>query len=161
MRSAPIATVFGCAAAIALSQACTSDAASSHAQRHLPAFARFERWARRVVAGDGDAREDGALSELLFAPVRNTSEIAGVFVALEGPPARVLALPARAVLGGVGEWVSLRDPGLGAIQAAALARCPIEGARAALDGPCVLITNRLGQSAQPLTITMAVRSEDP
>src|SRR6476646_9871736 len=157
MRTAALSKVFGCAAAIALSHGCTSETAavtraSVHAQPHLPAFARFDRWARRVAAGDGVARPDAALSELLFAPARNAPDLIAVVVEFAEPPARTFVLPARSALGPVREWVALRAPGAGAIHAAVEARCPIErlapSARAAADRPCVLLTNSFADRDQ-------------
>ena len=132
--------------------------ASEHARRHVPAFERYERWAQRVARGDAAARGGDALSELLFAPVRNAPDVLAVFVRLDGRP---LALPARAELTAPRTWVSLRGLDRGtALHAAVEASCPIAlPRRAAPAGACVLLANHRAGESPRIAIAIAFRDE--
>lgn len=133
--------------------------AAERARPHMPRFERFDRWARRAASGEAAPGPRAALSELVFAPVRNASDVLAVWVELSGARAVVLALPHQAEPPSNAKWVVLRDPKLGQLQVAAETPCRLELPswwRARPIGGCVFIAREhRASAARSLTVTMA------
>lgn len=155
-------------AVCALALACGDDSsslgrASEHARPHLPAFARFSRWAQRALANDRAAGDREALAELLFAQLRGDRDVLAAFVRVGADRPIELALPERASITGTPRWQSLRDPELATVHVAVEEPCPIAltTGRTPAGPParCVLISNA-GEHDEPrraLAITIAFR----
>src|SRR5690348_18046634 len=68
--------------------------AAERAQPFVERFERFERWVSRAENGSAVLRDEAALGEAVFAPLRSADGVLGAWVHLPGRPAFDLALPA-------------------------------------------------------------------
>jgi hypothetical protein len=97
--------------------------AAERAQPFVPAFAQFDRWARRAVVSERAVRDLDALTETTFAPIRSDRAIAAAWLDFEGKHGFMLAFPPNAApLPELG-WVMLRDPELGPLRVAIIDHC--------------------------------------
>ena len=69
--------------------------AAALAAPHLPAFAQFDRWARRAGVSEAVMQNRAALGEAMFAPIRGASDVAAAWVQIEREHGFVLSLPGR------------------------------------------------------------------
>jgi hypothetical protein len=123
---------------------------------HLPVFARFDRWVRRALVAPGSPREREVLAEVVFAPIRNATDVLAAWVERDGERTFVLSLPALTALPSQVSWIALRDPELGALRVAAKRPCALvlpKGWRPELPSDCVLIA----RSDRAVTVTLALR----
>lgn len=63
---------------------------------HLEAFARYDRWARRLASADHAFRSKRALHEAAFAPLRQKVGVAAAWLERVGPDAGLVAYPSDA-----------------------------------------------------------------
>jgi hypothetical protein len=147
------------------SLACTPESSASQraAQRvrpYLDEFARFDRWARRAQTSELVLRDRNALSEAMFAPIRQRASVLAAFVELEEGNRRLrLAQPAKLERPAGLAWIALRDPALAGLRVALPAPCPAPLAPkpdASRSRACVLIERRASTPEQAvLTVTVA------
>jgi hypothetical protein len=129
--------------------------ASQRARPHIESYRSFERWAQRAIAAPNAPLGADALAEIVFAPVRNASDVAGAWVELAGDRALLLALPASAPPPRAPNWVTLRDPAIGSLRVADDERCPETRAAARPSRACVFVTRAGDRGAHALAVTMA------
>lgn len=117
------------------------DQAVAAVDAHAEEFARFGRWARRVLVSRAAFRGDAALREALFAPLRRKGAAARAWVVLPGSR-EVLRLGERdpATPPDV-DWTTVRHPRLGPVRVASWT-----GGDCARG--CVLISRRLPSDAE-------------
>lgn len=99
---------------------CTREPSDSARMRplvepHLTAFARYDRWARRVETANSAFRSDEALEEAAFAPLRRQRDVAAAWLVREGLEARTLSHPSTAPPLPEDGWVRLLTESLGEI----------------------------------------------
>lgn len=83
----------------------------------LPAFAEYDRWARRLGLADEAFRSEEAMSEAAFAPLRERTDVAAAWLVREGPDARRLAHPSDAPPLPSDGWTRVLTEELGALEA--------------------------------------------
>lgn len=164
MRSLPLLAT--CVAALAC--AARSDPAADALERardHLPAFAKFDRWARSVGQSQEVLRDKRGLSEVMFASIRREPAIFAARVQLSGASGWTLTLPPSAVAVGPPPWISVRDVRLGPIRVAPAARCALASPRPKASEPqavCVWIARAAPTaSGATLEVTVAFRERVP
>lgn len=124
-----MATILGCTT-VACERApdgALSDAVAN-ASPYTARFVAFESWALRAysVTNPNDQR---ALTETLFAPLRNDSAVYAAWFETKSPVARVLSLPADVPCPDARPWTSVRDATLGWVRVARFEKCPVDAPR--------------------------------
>jgi len=137
--------------------------AAELAEPHLDHFETFERWARRAVSADPAFRSRDSLEETVFAPVRNTEGIAGIWIERQAVHARALSFGALGQPPKGVAWVRVRNPSRGDIDVST-AKVP-SAARTRRSGdaaPCVLLRRaRPGPDGAEVRLTIAYLRPEP
>jgi hypothetical protein len=95
----------------------TSRALRARAEPHLREFEEFDAWARRNFDADLALRDERALEETVFAPIRRDRHVVAAWVEREGADPRQVGLRTETALRF--DWVELRGvPMLTRLQAA-------------------------------------------
>jgi hypothetical protein len=159
----PVLLAIGvCAAALACRpQVDRISRASQRARPHVESYRSFERWAQRAIAAPGAPLGADALAEIVFAPIRGASDVAGAWVELSGDRALVLALPASSPPPRAASWVTLRDPAIGSLRVADAERCPETRAARRPSRECVFVTRAGEPGTRALAVTMAFTGPGP
>ncbi|MEZ4326794.1 MAG: hypothetical protein R3B40_16380 [Polyangiales bacterium] len=98
--------------------ASSSAALRAQAEPFLREFETFDAWARRNLDADLALRDERALTETVFAPIRRERHVVAAWVEREGPDPRHVALRTEVAL--TFDWVELRGvPMLARLEAAA------------------------------------------
>lgn len=123
----------------------TSDAlaiAISQADPHAAAFAEYETWVVRALSVAPADTNRRALTETLFAPIRNDSDVMGVMVQPSGKSQATLSFPGREPWAEWSAGVAVRHPVLGWVRVATVSSCPTQRLARRKTQPhdsCVLI----------------------
>jgi len=90
----------------------------ARAEPHLREFEAFDAWARRSLDADLALRDERALEETVFAPIRREPHVVAAWVEREGADPRQVGLRTAVALDF--DWVELRGvPMLARLEAAA------------------------------------------
>jgi len=134
----------------------TSDAlaiAITQADPHAAAFAEYEIWVARALSVAPTETNRHALTETLFAPIRNHREVMGVMVQPSGKAQATLSFPSHEPWGEWNSGLAIRHPMLGWVRVAVVDACPTQRPRRPKSQPhgrCVLIA-RDAEHARPET----------
>lgn len=127
------------------------------ARPYAAQFSRFESWANRATSVVDPARRSRALSETLFAPLRNDQGVLAAWVAVSASD-EVMSLPPSVDQPDTKAWTRARDLTLGWVRVASFQRCPIttpRGFRQAKDPACVIISRDGDDNSGTPRLTMA------
>jgi len=111
------------------------------AQAHVETFTRFDAWARRAFAAETEIRDPARFEETLFAPIRRTEGVVGVWARRDGVGARAFAMGASAAPPPVERWVPIRAPGVDRLRAG-VAHLPVGGNGAGRTVEALLLARR-------------------
>jgi hypothetical protein len=135
---------------------------SERARPYVAQFERFERWVTRAADGSSVLRDEAALSEAIFAPMRRADDVLGAWVHLPGRPVIDLALPSASAEPSLHGASRVRDPATDASLLHARARgelwalvqqpCALPSA-----DPCVLLAREARTALGPLRVVAAFR----
>jgi hypothetical protein len=135
---------------------------TERARPYIAQFERFERWVTRAADGSSVLRDEAAMSEAMFAPLRRADDVLGAWVHLPGRPVLDLALPSSSDEPSLHGASRVRDPDTGASFRNARARgelwavvqqpCALPSAN-----ECVLLAREARTALGPLRVVAAFR----
>jgi hypothetical protein len=135
---------------------------TERARPYIAQFERFERWVTRAVDGSSVLRDEAALSEAMFAPLRRADDVLGAWVHLPGRPVRDLALPSSSAEPSLHGASRVRDPAAddslrkaharGELWAVVQQPCVLPNAN-----ECVLLAREARTALGPLRVVAAFR----
>jgi hypothetical protein len=136
--------------------------ATERARPYIAQFERFERWVTRAADGSSVLRDEAAMSEAMFAPLRRADDVLGAWVHLPGRPVLDLALPSASAEPSLHGASRVRDPSADASFRSARARGELW---AVLQRPCalpsvnecVLLAREARTALGPLRVVAAFR----
>ncbi len=162
MKPAAWACVIALASpSIACDRPATSDVLSdaiTTAQPFASKFAAYETWALRATSVSQPSASNAALTEALFAPIRNDQAVLAAWITLPRNDADELSFPPRVLKPSPEAWTQVRDPALGWIRVTRHQHCPLtlpKGWRSGTERCVMLTRDPEHQPPHTLTITLA------
>jgi len=135
--------------------------AAELAEQHLSIFTEFDKWARRAGVADSVLRNEDALVEAVFAPIRRRESILAAWIEFRGRHTRILSLPRKLVIPEHLVWVNVRHEELGTLRVSSQDICPLKVSsrlRNTRGGGCVIISRRAPvQNLTDVVVTVAFR----
>lgn len=113
------------------------------ADPHAAAFAEYETWVARALSVAHPESDRRALTETLFAPIRNHDDVMGVIVQPSGKSQSTLSFPSREPWAEWSTGLAIRHPVLGWVRVATVDACPTQRRGQQVSqtpGACVLIS---------------------
>jgi hypothetical protein len=140
---------------------------ADRARPYVARFERFERWVTRAADGSAVLRDEAALSEAMFAPLRRADDVLGAWVHLPGRPVLDLALPsasaepslhgASRVRDAAEERPLLHARARGELWALVQQPCALPSEREPSASECVLLAREARTALGPLRVVAAFR----